>query len=47
MSVSIHRAIHRCKQTTRGYNGLELDPMTLFVPTVNELLRVDWAACFA
>ena len=50
MPVSIHRAIHRCNETIRGYNGLELDSMAAFVPTVRELLRVAWvtspALCF-
>ena len=45
MPVSIHWAIHRCKQAIRSNNGLKLDTMTAFVPTVNKLLKVAWATC--
>ena len=45
MPVSIHWAIHKCKQAIRDNNGLELNTMTAFVPTVHELLKVAWATC--
>ena len=43
MPVSIHWAIHSCNQAIRSNNGLKLDTMIVFVPTVHKLLRVAWA----
>ena len=47
MLVCIHWAVHRCKQAIRSYNEGKLDTMTVFIPTVHELLKVAWATCLS
>ena len=45
MPISIHWAIHKCKQIIMSNIGLKFDTMTAFVPTVHLLLKVAWATC--